>query len=353
MQGRELECSRRAVVAAGLGWLCARALGGDAGAKPAPWTINRKGSDRCELVLEGEGTRRIRILQLSDTHFGRPDPDHRLRDSWTRGLIRQMVGEHKPDAIVVTGDFLHNDVGGADTSAIEFMNGLDVPWALCFGTIELGTATTSISPADLVRRVRHGLGGSFESEGSPRMAYRVDIRASAEAKAGLTLVGLDTSCRLGNRRVCEAQLAWLKRQVEEDARLGVSSPILVFQHAPTLAFEELRRTGKHEGRFGEGVSFDPADAGTMPALQASPRVRGLFCGMDHLNDAWGEWKGLQLGYAKVTGWSGYGPSDRGGRLIDFDPASQRLTQRVVGSGAPEGSAPELVKRAGGEPARGR
>jgi len=62
---------------------------------------------RYGLTLPEGGAAGLRILHLSDQHFG--------GDSWVRRSrlkrMRKILSDIKPDLILLTGDFLHNDTG--------------------------------------------------------------------------------------------------------------------------------------------------------------------------------------------------------------------------------------------------
>jgi hypothetical protein len=58
-------------------------------------------------------------------------------------------------------------------------------------------------------------------------------------------------------------------------------------------------------------------------------VRAVFSGHDHKNDYCGHWDGIELVYGRVSGWSGYGDLQRGGRLIELDMNEPRYGHRLV------------------------
>jgi predicted MPP superfamily phosphohydrolase len=93
--------------------------------------VVRTATDRFELILPEPET--VRILQISDTHFGKPNPEYVAADPVTRKLIRTLVDENTPDLVFHTGDFINNDTEYVDHSAIGFMNSLGTPWSVVFG----------------------------------------------------------------------------------------------------------------------------------------------------------------------------------------------------------------------------
>jgi hypothetical protein len=311
-------------------------LGGRTAAESAPAArteVRRRAADRFELVFAEARPGAIRILQLTDTHFGNPDPAKRLTDARTWKELPELVRSVAPDCLIHTGDFIDNDVEGATAEAFEAMHALGVPWALAPGNHDAGTATT-LTPDQYRERMAAGTGlmGVVERDGRRETACRIDI-VTAAARSGASptasLMVFDSGSREGSKNVTPGQLAWFEEQMELDRSRGATGPVYAMIHIPVVQFEKLRESGRYEGRFGEKVCFETDAGSTFDALKRSGRVKAVFSGHDHENTFYGAWEGIELVYGRVGGWSAYGEGQRGGRLIELDWDTGRHRHRIV------------------------
>src|SRR4051794_25008381 len=71
--------------------------------------VRRVETDRFVLEFAPTAPRPLRILQLTDTHFGTFDPKHRAGDKRSFEEIRRLVEQQRVDFVVHTGDFINND----------------------------------------------------------------------------------------------------------------------------------------------------------------------------------------------------------------------------------------------------
>lgn len=298
--------------------------------------VVRQATDRFDLICENPS--RVRILQLTDTHFGRPTDEYRLKDELSRKLIRKLVDEQSPSLVFHTGDFINNDHAGVEHNAIDFMNDLGTPWSLVFGNHDHGKVQNSLSLDDYYKRLEnHATGYKTDSAGNREYCFRIDVR-DEKGRVGATLLGFNCGSPLTKMIVTEGQSAWLKTQLESDAKAGHTHPIIVMQHIPTIEYKTLFDDKAAVGRQGEKVCFESDLGEVFEIYRASNRVRAVFCGHDHVNDYIGTHKGVKLAYGRVSGISGYGDWQRGGRAIDINLNEQAFKTRVVlPSGATEKS----------------
>jgi 3',5'-cyclic AMP phosphodiesterase CpdA len=289
--------------------------------------VVRVANDRFELVYEGSAP--VRILQLTDTHFGRDSDKHRASDVLSQKLIRQLVDEQKPALVFHTGDFINNDLEKPDHSAIGFMNDLGTPWSLVFGNHDHAQGREGgISLDDYYGRLENHATGFIEGNGKREYAYRIDIRKGKEAP-GFSLFGFNCGNPVSMMKVTDGQIAWLKAQLEEDKRKGHTQPILVMQHIPMIEYKTLYDAKDATGRQGEKVCFEQDNGSVFETYRQSGRVHAVFCGHDHVNDYLGRHKEILLAYGRVSGWSGYGDWQRGGRVIDMNLRDRTFRTRVV------------------------
>ncbi len=101
------------------------------------------------------------------------------------------------------------------------------------------------------------------------------------------------------------------------------------QHIPTINYKELFDSKSATGRRGENECFELDHGDIFKIYRDSSRVKGVFCGHDHVNDYIGDREGVHLAYGRVTGWSGYGDWQRGGRIIELEDSPRAFKSRVV------------------------
>lgn len=294
--------------------------------------VVRLDTDHFELICNDP--RKVRILQLTDTHFGSPKPERSITDKFSKKLIKSLVDQQKPDLVFHTGDFINNDNEGAEHSAIEFMNDLGTPWSLVFGNHDHQRAKGAISLDEYQNRMEnHAAGYRKNSDGTHEHCFRIDFKSKSD-KPGFTLIGFNCGSPSTSMEVTPTQIEWFKQQLEADARLGQNQPIIVMQHIPTIEYKTLFDKGAAVGRQGETVCFEQDNGGVFNEYVLSRRVKAIFCGHDHVNDYIGEHRGIKLVYGRVSGWSGYGDWQRGGRTIDLDLLDRTYKTKVV---LPEGA----------------
>jgi len=288
--------------------------------------VRRVESDRFVLEFSPSEPRPMRILQLTDTHFGDPDTDSKREDQRSFAEIRRLVAQQKPDFLVHTGDFINND-RGPDISfeAIDFFDDLGVPWTHALGNHDIGAR----SVPEFRKLMKHAAVGEFRDGDSDHYAFRFDVATPGKAQPVYSLVCFDSGFREPNRRVSRPQLDWFGRAMRGDAEQGIQAPCLAFIHIPVVEFEAMRAAGKSRGNFGEHVCFDNDRGDTFAELKKSNRVRAVFSGHDHKNDYTGLWNEVELVYGRVGGWSAYGDLPRGGRLIEIDLATGGYAHRLV------------------------
>lgn len=293
--------------------------------KPAV-TIRRTESDRFLLDFAPSEPRPLRILQLTDTHFGKPDIGSKVQDRRSFLEIRRLVEEQKPDFLVHTGDFINND-GGPKISfeAIEVFDELGIPWTHALGNHDIGHRSVE----EFRRPMKQAAVGEFRSGDQNEYAFRFDITAAGQGDPRFSIFCFDSGFKEPNRKVSRGQLDWFETQMRSDAQAGLATPCLAMIHIPVVEFETMRAAELHRGNFGERVCFDSDTGDTFAAFKKAGRVKGVFSGHDHQNDYCGAWQGIELVYGRVGGWSAYGDLQRGGRLIEIDLAQGTYSHQVV------------------------
>lgn len=316
----------------GVAGLTAGQLGGGsahtsraAAAAASELSVRHTAPDRFELDFQPAAPRPLRILQITDTHFGNPDTDHQQRDERSFEMIRRLVAQEKIDLVAHTGDFVNND-RGPDTlwNAVDFMDSLGVPWTHALGNHDIGAV-----PVDEFRaKSKAGLFGHFEHDGARHYAFRFDVVRGAEPPR-FSLFVFDSGHRGPLKFVSQPQLEWFAQQIDSDTANKNDSPAIALIHIPVVEFERLRSSGQFNGIYGETVCCETDTGKTFDRFEKSARVKAIFSGHDHENDYRGLWEGIELVYGRVSGYSGYGDLERGGRLIELDLDTGAYRHRLV------------------------
>lgn len=286
--------------------------------------IQSPATDHRRLIWTPHRPRSLRLLQITDTHFHPGDGTTRATERMLRGLIER----ERPDFIVHTGDFVNNDSDKrVEWSGLDVVNGLGVPWTLCFGNHDYPVQQAEGSrPLDEIRQgMENGYQGYIDKADGRHYCYRYDLLTEENAKPSACLFFFQVGYAEPNRRISDAQLAWFAEQMEKDAAMEIRAPITVFVHIPLTEYHLLYESGKAIGVKGESVCYDNDQGESFKHFSRSGRVVGVFCGHDHVNNYHGDFEGIDLVYGRVSGWGGYGPLiwKRGGRLITFDLANPR------------------------------
>jgi predicted phosphodiesterase len=301
-------------------------MGNDPPASHKAVSLRQVETDHFVLEFAPDTPRAFRILQLTDTHFGNPEPAYQERDRRTFELITQLVAQQRPDFIVHTGDFINNDRGRrVSFEATEFMDSLGLPWTHALGNHDIGAMPIE----EYRQRLRGAAFGYFDAEGSREYAFRLDVLPRGGEKPAWSIFCFDSGFRMPNKHVSEGQLAWFGRQRAADRRRELDCPALAMIHIPTVEFEKLRATQQFRGIFGERVCFESDTGKTFDALAGSGRIHAVFSGHDHANDYCGVFGGIELVYGRVSGWSGYGDLQRGGRLIELSLDGPTYRHQIV------------------------
>lgn len=306
--------------------LASRVYGADEKPPQSPeLTVRQSASDRFELDFRPRQPRALRILQITDTHFGNPEAEYQRRDERSYEVIRKLVAAEKIDFVAHTGDFVNNDRGHKVTwGAVDFMDSLGVPWTHALGNHDIGAV-----PVDEFRaKSQVGLFGHFEHEGARHYAFRFDVTAGG-GKPRYSLFVFDSGFKNPLKFVSAPQLDWFQRQVHQDHQQGVDCPAIALIHIPVVEFERLRESGRFSGIYGETVCCETDAGKTFQSFNQSQRVKAIFSGHDHDNDYRGLWEGIELVYGRVSGYSGYGDLARGGRLIELDLDQGTYRHRLV------------------------
>ena len=147
-----------------------------------------------DFIVEVEGGRQPRILQLADTQIIDPtqirndpnadnDPDKRLKDMEERCFkyLRQVINRTQPDLILITGDVIYgqfDDSGEALKELVKFLDGFGIPWAPVYGNHDNESHIGVLWQNELLENAEHCLFKAGEVTGNGN--YTVGIRQNGK-----------------------------------------------------------------------------------------------------------------------------------------------------------------------------
>ncbi|NLV44772.1 MAG: hypothetical protein GXY07_09755 [Candidatus Hydrogenedentes bacterium] len=306
--------SRRAFIQASSAGLAAAVLAGNGTAMEAApaWEKRFKLSNAAS----------VRMLQFTDVHFFNginkwtKEEEERKRQN-TVDDMRRLVDHAKPDLLLVTGDFWHENPDGRGPEfmafAVEQCAALGIPWSFAWGNHD--------SLDD-------------ESVGHKALAEATGSLYAGAANDGNHVISLeDASGTLLAQIFC---LNTKKTGLQEEARdflrqaavcnVADERPMrLAACHIPLRHYKYVWEQNIASGIIGEVVCSEQEDGSSLNVL-CDAGIQALFCGHDHVNDYSGAMEGVELIYGRATGHAGYGAEKvpKGGKLYTLDPARKAL-----------------------------
>lgn len=289
------------------------------------------------LRFRMDGT--FKIAQFTDLHLDPTSPGK----AQTLDILREIIGREQPDLVILTGDVVTRAPAAEGwLSIIHFFTEERQPYA-----VELGNHDAELIPKDSIYTLLEGSpyclskGGPVEISGRGNQQLRVKGSGDNTTKALLYLI--DSGQYYQDQSLSHYdiihfdQIEWLRRVHEETVReIGNDSvPSLLFFHIPIPEYSALSDNKEAVGEMRWRVNSPAINSGLFGTLLEMNGVMGALCGHDHSNDAIGLYKGLALGYGRVSGIDAYEGLSRGGRIIVLYEGEQRFDTYVVISGEEE------------------
>ena len=277
-----------------------------------------------ELKFNTDGS--FKLLQFTDIHGG-PKLDKR-----TIGLIEQVLDSEKPDFVVITGDIIDGkcktkkDVKRTIKCIASLIEKRGYPWCITFGNHDdEHEQMTKEEMMKLYMSYPKNISELGHKDISGVGNYNILVKDSRNSSPILNFYFLDSGTYApynigGYSWIKFDQINWYR-----DTALQLSStykkviPSLLFTHIPLPEFKLLWDTGKTVGIRNEDESSPKINSGLFCSLLEMKDVKGVFVGHDHINDYYGNYYGITLGYCRSTGHSTYGLEGfaKGARVFQF------------------------------------
>lgn len=269
---------------------------------------------------------KLTILQLTDLHltFGIDYNDRR-----TFRLIKALVDETNPDIVVFTGDQTMAPFGPQLFKQLaDVMDELDVYWTYVFGNHDNDHSRYEdyFAYTNSYEKLLFKVGPEIEDGGFGN--FKIETYYNDLPFYNMYL--LDSHNEAGGDLeygwLSDGQVDWYDTHAETDKNNGVKSS--VFIHIPLLEYTDFTPELAIDGGQNEGIYHQGTNTGFFDVMVEHGVSQAMFVGHDHLNNFSFLKSGILLAYGQASGYSGYGNTNKGGRLIEID-ATKTMTTRLV------------------------
>jgi len=292
------------------------------------------------LPLKFDNNGNFKIVQFTDLHEG-PNIDK------TIDLMNKILQYEKPNMVIITGDIIDgkcktvDDIKKAISYIAEPMETRSIPWAIVFGNHddEHGMMTKEAMMKfymDFKYNVSEIGYKTFDRIGN----YNILIESLKDNTPKFNIYMMDSGkyapFYIGYNWIKFTQISWYKRTaLNLKQKHGKIIPALMFFHIPLRKFKKAWISKLIDGKRCEKERCGRINLCFFNTLVRTGDVKGIFVGHDHLNNYCGLLKGIKLGYAGHTGYTGYWKHDitRGARIFiinESDPTNFETWLRQEG-----------------------
>lgn len=263
----------------------------------------------------------LKIVSFTDTHLDNNEACYNL----ALKLLRKTIQEEKPDLVLFVGD---NVTGYDDEGRVrEFagvMADLQVPWCPVLGNHE-GDSAGRLPRAEMADLLRHSPYCMMPeekptlSDGTPvwgHTNYVVPL-FNEDGKMCFKLIFLDGGSDLSDEELehygitrtktheydflKDSQITWYRQQMRED-----DCPSMVFCHIPLPEYVDAWEKGQRlAGSKLENICCSCKNNGMFDAMVQEGKTIAYVTGHDHINDFRVLYRGIQLIYNRMSGFSSY------------------------------------------------
>lgn len=261
------------------------------------------------------------IAQFTDIHWA-PQSE---KCAQTAATIRSVLKTEQPDLAVLTGDIV-TDTPPLDgwKAIIRLFEECKMPFIVTMGNHDAEfLPKDSIYDLLMTSPYYAGTKGPRDISGCGNCIVPV-YGSKQRDKVEALLYCIDSNDYHPNKFygaydwIHFDQIAWYRKEsaAHTAANGGKPLPSLAFFHIPLCEQAPLTKDDKTFGNALEGgVASSEINSGLFASLADMGDVMGAFNGHDHDNDYIGIFKGIALGYGRVSGWDAYGDMERGARII--------------------------------------
>jgi len=263
----------------------------------------------------------MKILGFTDMHLDHMED----RCNLAIKLLKKTIQTETPDLVVFVGD---NVTCYDDEELVrEFtsvMAELQVPWCPVLGNHE-GDSEGQISREQMADILRHAP-YCLMPEKMPTLSDRSPVWGNtnyavpildAEGRVCFKLIFLDGGSDLSDEELAcygltrtkkseydflkDSQIAWYREEMKKD-----DCPSMIFCHIPLPEFKDAWEHGQLlAGGKLENICCSCKNNGMFDAMCEEGKTIAYITGHDHINDFRVLYKGIQLSYNRMSGYSSY------------------------------------------------
>lgn len=291
-----------------------------------------------ELRFDKDGN--FRIAQFTDIHLTPGNEDSEVR---VPEMVKKVVAAENPDLLVFTGDIVTAKPAMKGWESIARMcEEIGIPYAVTMGNHDPEMTTRdSIYTFLMTQPLFIGEKGPEELAGMGNYVIPVLASDGSSAPAGLVYC-IDSNDYSPDQEkygyygwIEHSQIAWYREQSDRYTALndGIPLPAVAYFHIElpesNIAMKEARMKeeiakAKAEGRDVRDLvrkmrlqNRAAVNGGIFASFIEKKDVIGVFCGHYHQYDHINEYRGIALGFGRVSGYEAYGEKERGTRIVEL------------------------------------
>lgn len=277
----------------------------------------------------------FKVAQFTDIHW---TPGIAESEVLVPQMIDKIVKTEHPDVLIFTGDIVTaKPAMDAWKSFAKMCEQWGIPYAVTMGNHDPEmTSQDSIFTFLQSQPLFIGEKGPKDLTGMGNYVLPV-LASDGSNKANALLYCIDSNDYSPNQEkygyygwVEHNQIDWYRQQSENYTALngGKPLPALAFFHIALPEFHmavlenqwkaelaKAKKEGKPRPRTRPQSGYAPVNSGLFAAFIEKSDVIGAFAGHEHNKDHLLEYRGIALGYGRVSGYEANGKNERGGRII--------------------------------------
>ncbi|EFA84279.1 putative metallophosphoesterase [Heterostelium album PN500] len=266
-----------------------------------------------DLKFRSDGT--FKIIMFTDLHYG----EKTLYDTLNIEAQNKLLDFEKPDYVMLSGDMIsgYNEHFLNESNYRYYWDTLtkpmrdrNIPWSITFGNHDAEGPYNSAMLMDLDMSYNGSISKKGTVFGVGESNYILPILSSNSSDIASLIYIFDSDnegCgNLGNWGcVYKQQVEWYEQQSD----FYNKTPAVSFVHIPPIEVVDLWNNNEVYGDFGESASccYTTTESKFVDTIVERGDIKFLYFGHDHRNDYHGNYKGLDLGYGRKTGYGSYDP----------------------------------------------
>ena len=291
-----------------------------------------------ELRFDKDG--KFKIAQFTDIHLtpGNADSEARIPQ-----MIKNVVNAEKPDLLVFTGDIVTAKpaMNGWQTIA-KMCAEIGVPYAVTMGNHDPEMTTRdSIYTFLQTQPLFIGEKGPESLTGMGNYALPVLASDGSSTPAGIVYCFDSNDYSPDQEKygyygwIEHNQIAWYREQSDKFTALNGGKPLpavayfhIALPESRTAMMDQRMKIemakAKEEGKNPRDVmqmmrrmNRGGINSGLFASFVEKQDVLGVFAGHTHELDHVNEYRGIALGYGRVSGYEAYGKKERGTRIVEL------------------------------------